>query len=138
MCSAWEFMSYERQFRPHVPRARPAAPGGRQEPGRNGGAGRVSELPQLAGLGGGPPRDERGAVGAGVAQDGAAPDAGRDTRRAHSLSPWWRLFQRVGIAFAELAGSVGAVSESRKLSRSLVNPALHVGEQIGGGLGCRA
>ncbi len=36
------------------------------------------------------------------------------------------------------ASGVGLVSESSNSVRSRVKPALHVGEQIGGGVGCRA
>lgn len=46
--------------------------------------------------------------------------------------------QRVVGAFAGSAGDVCVVSMSSNSFRSLVKPALHVGEQIGGGVGWRA
>ena len=41
-------------------------------------------------------------------------------------------------ALAGRTGCVGLVSESSNSFRSFIKPALHVGKQIGGGLGCRA
>lgn len=46
--------------------------------------------------------------------------------------------QGIVAAFAGGAGGPGSVSESSKACRSFVKPALHVGEQIDGGVGWRA
>lgn len=60
----------------------------------------------------------------------------RALRTAGSIRP--AFGQGIEAAFAGGSGCAGSVSVSSKVCRSFVKPALHVGEQIAGGVGCRA
>jgi hypothetical protein len=59
------------------------------------------------------------------------------SRTAISIALVWHR-QGVVCAGAGASGDAGGVSVFSNFTRSLVKPALHVGEQIGGGAGCLA